>query len=128
MNDLINNERMADAENLTKEVQTIIAEMEVFKDEYKRQVAPYKKRISLLEEAYLDKWLTDSNGNPVKIGMVIEKDGIRYKVMNRYQQIFMNYLGNPRVIALPEKKKREIDLRPSELKEYTIDENESKHS
>lgn len=125
MNDAIYNKRMADAASLTTEVQSIIAEMKVFEDEYKRQVTPYKRRISQLEESYLDKWLTDSNGTPVKIGMTIEKGGHRYRVINRYQQILMQYLGNPRVVALPEGRKRTIDIRTDDLKEYTIDENES---
>lgn len=125
MKDLINNDRMADVENLTKEVQAIIKEMKVFELEYNKQVAPYKQKISELEESFLDKWLIDSNGNPVRKGMTIEKDGRIYYVKNRYQQIFMQYLGNPRVIAVPVGRKKEIDIRTADLKEYTIVENES---
>lgn len=125
MKDAINKERMADVENLTKEVQTIIKEMRVFESEYNKQVAPYKQKISQLEESFLDKWLTDSNGNPVRKGMTIEKDRRMYFVTDRYQQILMQYLGNPRVIAVSVGRKTEIEIRTADLKEYTIVENES---
>ena len=125
MKDKIYNERMLDAGDLTKDVQAIIGEIKVFEAEYNRQIEPYKKKISQLEESFLDKWLTDSNGSPVRKGMTIEKDGKRYYVSNRYQQILLQYLGNPRVIAIHECRKREIHIYSDDLKEYTIVENES---
>lgn len=125
MSDLINKERMADAENLTKQVQSIRSEMDEIQNEYNRKAAPYRQRIKQLEEEYLDKWLKDSNGNPVKIGMTIQKDSKRYKVVDRYQQQLFQYLGNPRVIAINKVRGRRIELSTADLKEYTIVENES---
>lgn len=52
--------------------------------------------------------------------MVIEKDGKRFQVLNRYQQCIFRYLGNARVSVLPEGKKRTIDIFPFELAEFTI--------
>lgn len=125
MSDLINKERMADAENLTKQVQSIRSEMDEIQNEYNRKAAPYRQRIKQLEEEYLDKWLKDSNGNPVKIGMTIQKDSKRYEVKDRYQQQLFQYLGNPRVIAINKVRGRRIELSTADLKEYTIVENES---
>jgi hypothetical protein len=125
MSDLINKERMADAENLTKQVQSIRSEMDEIQNEYNRKAAPYRQRIKQLEEEYLDKWLKDSNGNPVKIGMTIQKDSKRYEVVDRYQQQLFQYLGNPRVIAINKVRGRRIELSTADLKEYTIVENES---
>ena len=125
MSDLINKERMADAENLTKQVQSIRSEMDEIQNEYNRKAAPYRQRIKQLEEEYLDKWLKDSNGNPVKIGMTIQKDSKRYEVKDRCQQQLFQYLGNPRVIAINKVRGRRIELSTADLKEYTIVENES---
>ena len=125
MSDLINKERMADAENLTKQVQSIRSEMDEIQNEYNRKAAPYRQRIKQLEEEYLDKWLKDSNGNPVKIGMTIQKESKKYEVKDRYQQQLFQYLGNPRVIAINKVRGRRIELATADLKEYTIVENES---
>lgn len=125
MSDLINKERMADAENLTKQVQSIRSEMDEIQNEYNKKAAPYRKRIKQLEEEYLDKWLKDSNGNPVKIGMTIQKDSKRYEVKDRYQQQLFQYLGNPRVIVINKVRRCSIELSTADLKEYTIVENES---
>lgn len=114
------NNRIADAEQLTKDVRAIYSEIEVFENSYKRQIAPLKQKIAQLEESFLDKWLVDSNGKPVWKGMIIEKDGKRFKVINRYQQCLLQYLGNPRVTVLPEGKMRTLDIFPSELVEFTI--------
>ena len=105
--------RIADAEQLTKKVQAIYSEIKVFEDAYKQKIAQ-------LEESFLDKWLVDSTGRPVSKGMVIEKNGKRFKVLNRYQQCIFRYLGNARVSVLPEGKKRTLDISPSELVEFTI--------
>ncbi len=112
--------RIADAEQLTKKVQAIYSEIKVFEDAYKKQIAPLKQKIAQLEESFLDKWLVDSTGRPVSKGMVIEKNGKRFKVLNRYQQCIFRYLGNARVSVLPEGKKRTLDIFPSELVEFTI--------
>lgn len=114
------NNRIADAEQLTKDVRAIYSEIEVFENSYKRQIAPLKQKIAQLEESFLDKWLVDSNGKPVRKGMIIKRDGKRFKVINRYQQCLLQYLGNPRVTVLPEGKKRPVEIFPSELVEFTI--------
>ncbi|WP_373843136.1 xylulose kinase [Bacteroides heparinolyticus] len=114
------NNRIADAEQLTKDVRAIYSEIEVFENSYKRQIAPLKQKIAQLEESFLDKWLVDSNGQPVWKGMIIEKDGKRFEVINRYQQYLFGYLGNPRVTVLPKGKQRTLDIFSSELVEFTI--------
>ena len=114
------NKRIADAERLTKEVQAIYSDIMVFENAYKKQITPLKQKIAQLEESFLNKWLVDSTGRPVCKGMVIEKNGKRFKVLNRYQQCIFQYLGNTRVSVLPEGKKRAIDIFPSELVEFTI--------
>lgn len=114
------NKRIADAEQLTEDVQVIYSEIRVFEDAYKKQIAPLKQKIAQLEESFLNKWLVDSTGRPVCKGMVIEKDGKRFKVLDRYQQCIFQYLGNARVSVLPEGKKRAIDIHSPELVEFTI--------
>lgn len=114
------NRRIADANQLTNDVQAVYSEIKVFEDAYKKQVAPLKQKIAQLEESFLDKWLVDSTGRPVCKGMTIEKEGKRFKVLNRYQQCIFQYLGNARVSTLPEGKKRTVDIHSSELVEYTI--------
>lgn len=114
------NKRIAAAEQLTEDVQAIYSEIRVFEDAYKKQIAPLKQKIVQLEESFLNKWLVDSTGRPVCKGMVIEKDGKRFKVLNRYQQCIFQYLGNARVSVLPEGKKRTIDIHSTELVEFTI--------
>ena len=125
--------RIADAEQLTKKVQAIYSEIKVFEDievhiiempkieaNPKATEKGLKNWIAQLEESFLDKWLVDSTGRPVSKGMVIEKNGKRFKVLNRYQQCIFRYLGNARVSVLPEGKKRTLDISPSELVEFTI--------
>lgn len=91
-----------------------------FEEEYKKKIVPLKKEIKRLEQSFLDKYLIDSTGKPVKKGMTIEKEGKKYKVLDRYQQCICQYLGNVRVSALPEGKKRTVDIFPDDLCEYTI--------
>lgn len=114
------NNRIADAEQLTKDVRAIYSEIKVFEDLYEKQIAPLKQKIVQLEEAFLDKWLVDSNGKPVWKGMIIKRGGKRFKVINRYQQCLLQYLGNPRVTVLPEGKMRTVEIFSSELVEFTI--------
>lgn len=118
--------RIADAEQLTKDIQAIYSEIKVFEDAYKKQIAPLKQKIAQLEKSFLDKWLVDSTGRPVSKGMVIEKNGKRFKVLNRYQQCIFRYLGNARVSVLPKDKKRPLDIFSSELVEFTIVDNDKK--
>lgn len=112
--------RVADAEKLTEDVRTIYSKIKVFEDEHKIRIAPLRDEIEKLEQSFLDKYLIDSTGKPVKKGMTIEKDGKKYRVIDRYQQCLLQYLGNARVSALPEGKKRTVDISPDELSEYTI--------
>lgn len=112
--------RVADAEKLTEDVRTIYSKIKVFEDEHKIKIAPLKDEIEKLEQSFLDKYLIDSAGKPVKKGMTIDKEGKRYSVLDRYQQCIFQYLGNARVSALPEGKKRTVDIFPDELSEYTI--------
>lgn len=114
------NNRTADAKQLTKDVQVVLSEIKVIEDSYKKQIAPLKQKIAQLEESFLDKWLVDSTGRPVRKGMIIEKTGKRFKVLDRYQQFLFSYLGNPRVSVLPEGKKRACQIFSSELVEFTI--------
>ncbi len=115
-----NSNRFADAEQLTKEVQAIHSEMKIFEDAYKKEIAPLKQKIVQLEEDFLNRWLVDSTGRPVCKGMTLEKDGKRFKVVDRYQQYLFRYLGNARVSVLPEGRKQTLDIFPSELVEFTI--------
>lgn len=46
------NNRIADAEQLTKDVRAIYSEIEVFENSYKRQIAPLKQKIAQLEESF----------------------------------------------------------------------------
>ena len=112
--------RITDAEQLTKDVQAIYSDIRVFEDAYKKEITPLKQKIAQLEEDFLNRWLVDSTGRPVCKGMTIEKDGKRFKVLDRYQQCIFQYLGNARVSTLPEGKKRTVDIHSSELTEYTI--------
>lgn len=52
--------------------------------------------------------------------MILEKEGKSYKVLNRYQQCFIRYLGNARVSVLPDGKKGAIDIGVGEIQDYTI--------
>lgn len=112
--------RVTDAEKLTEDVCLIRSEIKVFEDEHNKRIAPLKDEIEKLEQSFLDKYLIDSTGKPVKKGMTIEKDGKKYYVLNRYQQCLFQYLGNARVSVLPEGKKRTVDISADELSEYTI--------
>lgn len=112
--------RVTDAEKLTGDVCLIRSEIKVFEDEHNKRIAPLKDEIEKLEQYFLDKYLIDSTGKPVKKGMAIEKDGKKYYVLNRYQQCLFQYLGNARVSVLPEGKKRTVDISADELSEYTI--------
>lgn len=112
--------RLADAEQLTNEVQAIYSEIRIFEDTYKKQVAPMREKITQLEEQFLNKWLIDSTGRSVYKGMRIEKDGRLFTVIDRSQQCIFQYLGNARVSALPEGKKRTVEIYSDELVKYTI--------
>lgn len=87
---------------------------------------PYQKQIEDLKNEYLDKYLRDNNDNPIKVEDVIINNitGHKYRVVDRYQQILLRYLGNPRVNVRKMKKDGNetgglITLFPDDLKNYT---------
>ena len=101
-------ERRKDAEILTVKVDELLkskndairdisTEINRLMEERKKLEEPFIKKIEELKDEYLDKYLRDSNDNPVKIGDILVKKSAKYKVVDRYQQRFFNYLGNPRV-------------------------------
>lgn len=101
-------ERRKDAEMLTVKVDELLKlredatrdismEINRLMEERKKLIEPYQKEIEKLKDEYLDKYLRDSNDNPVRIGDVIANGKTKYKVLDRYQQKFFSYLGNPRV-------------------------------
>lgn len=87
-------------------------------------IAPFQKKIEELKDEYLDKYLKDSSDNPVRVGDVIAKNSVKYKVLDRYQQKFFSYLGNPRVEVKKYNKYGELEgviisLYSEDLKNYT---------
>ena len=113
-------ERFNDAELLTKSVLAIMDKKKAIEARYKEETAPLDQEIRELENAFLDKYLIDSTGKPVQKGMILEKEGKRYRVLNRYQQRIMRYLGNAQVSALPDGKKRTVYIGAGEIQDYTI--------
>lgn len=113
-------ERLKDAEQLTESVLVIMDKIKAIEARYKIETAPLRQEIKELEEAFLDKYLVDSSGKPIRPGMILEKDGKRFGVLNRYQQCFVKYLGNARVKVLPTGKKRSFEIWHGDLPEYTI--------
>ena len=75
--------KIADAEKLTEDVRWIYSKINQIEEEYKKKIAPFKEEIERLEQSFLDKYLIDSTGKSIKKGMTIEKDGKKYKVLNR---------------------------------------------
>ena len=101
-------ERRKDAEILTEKVDELIKlrddstrsisiEINRLLEERKKMIEPFQKKIEELKDEYLDKYLKDSSDNPVRVGDVIAKNSVKYKVLDRYQQKFFSFLGNPRV-------------------------------
>lgn len=113
-------ERLKDAEQLTESVLVIMDKVKAIEARYKMETAPLQQEIKELEEAFLNKYLVDSSGKPVHKGMILEKDGKRFGVLDRYQQCFVKYLGNARVKVLPSGKKRSFEIWHGDLPEYTI--------
>lgn len=128
-------DRRKDAEILTKKVDELIKlrddaardisiEINRLLEKRKKLTAPFQKRIEELKDEYLDKYLKDRNDNPVRVGDVIVKNSAKYKVLDRYQQKFFNYLGNPRVEVKKYNKYGEpkgviISIYSDDLKDYT---------
>ena len=128
-------ERRKDAEILTVKVDELLkskndairdisTEINRLMEERKKLEEPFIKKIEELKDEYLDKYLRDSNDNPVKIGDILVRKSAKYKVVDRYQQRFFNYLGNPRVEVYKYNKNGElkgvlISLYSDDLKNYT---------
>ncbi len=124
------------AKRLEEEVLSIKQEMETeltpyrmklqeIQNEIARISQPYEKRIKQKEQEYLDKFLVDCNGNSIHTGDVLINNvtGESFKVVDRFQQKLMQYLGNPRVVVVRIYKnggstKREFSLFPNELQTY----------
>lgn len=137
--------RKEDAEKLSKEVEAVKKEMEKVLAPYQRKLEeinaeiknisiPFYDKVKILEQEFLDKYLIDSNGRTIKKGDIIvnNKIGVTYKVVDRFQQVLFQYLGNPRVLVLKYCNgkivgKKEWSLFPEDLKNYTIkdEDNES---
>lgn len=128
-------ERRKDAEILTEKVDELIKlrddstrsisiEINRLLEERKKMIEPFQKKIEELKDEYLDKYLKDSSDNPVRVGDVIAKKSVKYKVLDRYQQRLFRYLGNPRVEVKKYNKDGElkgviISLYSEDLKNYT---------
>ena len=113
-------DRFKDAELLTESVLVIMNDIKLIEDRYSQEIAPFRQAIKELEEAFLDKYLVDSSGIPVRPGMILEKEGKHFRVLSRYQQFFVKYFGNARVRVMPIGKKRPIEIWHEDLPEYTI--------
>lgn len=121
---------------LEEEVLTIKQEMESeltpyrmklqeIQNEIARISQPFEKRIKQKEQEYLGKFLVDCNGDSIHTGDVLINNvtGECFKVVDRFQQKLMHYLGNPRVVVVRQYKngkstKREFSLFPNELQTY----------
>lgn len=121
--------------NLKEDILSIKQEMESELTPYKMKLQeiqneitrisqPYKKRIKQKEQEYLDKFLVDCNGNSVHTGDILTNNvtGESFKVVNRFQQKVIHYLGNPRVVVVKLNKKgepgkKEFSIFTCELKE-----------
>lgn len=105
-------------------------------NEMNRISQPYEKRIKQKEQEYLDKFLVDCNGNIIHTGDVLINNvtGESFKVVNRYQQKLIHYLGNPRVVVVKLNKKgeagkKEFSIFTSELQScYCIKNNTNSHN
>lgn len=93
-------------------------------NEMTRISQPYEKRIKQKEQEYLDKFLVDCNGNSIHTGDVLINNVTSdlFKVVNRFQQKLIHYLGNPRVVVVKLNKKgkagkKEFSIFTCELKE-----------
>lgn len=103
-------------------------------NEMNRISQPYEKRIKQKEQEYLDKFLVDCNGNSIHTGDVLISNvtSDSFKVVNRFQQKLIHYLGNPRVVVVKLNKKgeagkKEFSISTGELHDcYCIKSNTNK--
>lgn len=125
-----------EAKRLEEDVLSIKQEMETelvpyrmklleIHNEMNRISQPYEKRIKQKEQEYLDKFLVDCNGNIIHTGDVLINNvtSDSFKVVNRFQQKLIHYLGNPRVVVVTLNKKgkagkKEFSIFPNELQTY----------
>ncbi len=96
--------------------------LQEIQNEITRISQPYEKRIKQKEQEYLDKTLVDCDGNSIHIGDVLINNvtSDSFKVVNRFQQKLIHYLGNPRVVVVKLNKKgdpgkKEFSIFTSEL-------------
>lgn len=107
--------KFIDAEILSERVLKIQSDIRKIEDEIKMKTAPLYGEIKQLEEEYLDKYLIDSTGKPVRKGMIIEKENKRFNVINRYQQCFFQVFRKSKSICNSRRKKESIRYYPSRV-------------
>lgn len=130
-------DRKKDADILTEKVDELIKQRDIALRDITQKISnlmierdkisePYQEQIEELKNEYLNKYLKDSKGNPIKVEDVIinNNTGQKYRVVDRYQQILLGYLGNPRVNVRKIKKDGNetgaiITIFPDDLKNYT---------
>lgn len=117
--DEIIKQREAALKNITNQISSLMMERDKISE-------PYQKQIENLKDEYMDKYLRDSNDNPIRVNDIIIHNNTsqKYRVVDRYQQILLRYLGNPRVNVRKLKKDGNetggvISLFPDDLKNYT---------
>lgn len=99
----------------------IYSEITKIEERFYADKKPFTDKIDALNEQYLDDMLKDSNGETIKVGMVIaDPQNKQYNVTRRYQQCLFQFLGNAQVETIPDGKKKKVSLGYSELTNYTI--------
>lgn len=116
-----NNKTMT-IDELNNKSQEILSVITDIKRRHSDELKPYNDNLLQLNEQFLDENLLDCAGQIVRVGMYIRhnQNMKEYEVLKRYQQCFMQYLNNPRVVVLKKDGKRTIEISGKELKEYTI--------
>lgn len=98
----LNEEILAINQEMEAELTPYRMKLQEINNEILRISKPYKEKIKEKEEDFLDRFLIDRNGKTVRPGDIIinNETGDTYKVIKRFQQVLMRYLGNPRVVVL----------------------------
>jgi len=107
-------------EKLNEDVQKVLDEMSIIEERHSKELSPFDKKISDLNETFMDSKLVDKNGNTISVGMTISHNNIEYKVIRRFQQCLFQFLGNPRVVCTTEKKKKPVEYWAHHLIEFEI--------
>lgn len=109
-------------DELNNKSQEILSEISDIRKRHSDELKPYNDNLIQLNEQFLDENLLDCEGQIVRVGMYICHNQSRkeYEVLKRYQQCFVQYLDNPRVVVLKKDGKRTIEISRKELKEYMI--------